>query len=384
MVYLDNAATTPVAPEVIEAMMEELKHYGNPSSKYYPEAVSAKKRLDQYRQTTANLFNADASNIIFNGGATEGNNHIIKGCFYTFPEKKHFITTNAEHKSVLETMKFLESQGAEVTYLPVSSKCTIDPEDLRNAIKEDTNLISIFFANNEVGSLNDIETLSTIAHEKGVLFHTDATQAVGKIEIDLKNKYKYVNFLTFSAHKIHGPKGAGAEYIGNNYLGNNAYGARIKLLPLLHGGDQEYKLRSGTQSMHNIAGISKACELIQNNLSHQIYLLKKKENDLINELNKAFTNRIIFFGDMKHKVPGIISFAINELNNEMFLSMYCEKLSLSTGSACSINEPSYVLNSMGYNNYTDNVLRISLSCSSEVDILQFISLLKEYLELYSL
>lgn len=379
MIYLDNAATTPVAPEVIEAMMEELKHYGNPSSKYYPEAVSAKKRLDQYRQTTADLFNADASNIIFNGGATEGNNHIIKGCFYTFPEKKHFITTNAEHKSVLETMKFLESQGAEVTYLPVSNKCTIDPEDLRNAIKEDTNLVSIFFANNEVGSLNDIETLSTIAHEKGVLFHTDATQAVGKVEIDLKNKYKHVDFLTFSAHKIHGPKGAGAEYIGNN-----EYGARIKLVPLLNGGDQEFKLRSGTQSMHNIAGVAKACKLLLVSDTSTFEIIKKIEENFVTELAQTFLDKIIFFGDFKHKIPGILSFAILGLNNEMFLANYCNQLSLSTGSACTINEPSFVLKAMGYEQFIHNVLRISFSPTTTLsDILNFSRLLSEYLELFS-
>ena len=379
MIYLDNAATTPVDPEVINAMMEELKFYGNPSSKFYPEAVSASERLKKYRETTANLFSCNPSNIIFNGGATEGNNHVIMGCFYSHPEKKHFITSNAEHKSVLETMKFIESLGAEVTYLPVSEKCTIEPEVLKNALREDTNLVSLFLANNEVGSMNDIPTLSTIAKKSGALFHTDATQAVGKVEINLTTDYKNVDFLTFSGHKIHGPKGVGALYIGNN-----EYGFRHKITPLLHGGDQEYKLRSGTQSMHNIAGLAKACELAKANLPVASAKLKELEDEFIKELKEAFPDQVRFFGDMEHKIPGLISFAVDGVNNEMFLANYCDKVSLSTGSACAIDEPSHVLKAMGFEEYTDKVLRISFDTHSSIHIKDFISLLENYLDFYSL
>lgn len=380
MIYLDNASTTPVAPEVIDAMVEELQHYGNPSSKFYPEALSAQARLKQYRETTANLFSCDPSNIIFNGGATEGNNHVIMGCFYAYPEKKHFITTNAEHKSVLETMKFIESLGAEVTYLPVSEKCTINPDDLAAAIKKDTNLVSIFFANNEVGSLNDVEILSTICREKGVLFHTDATQAVGKMDINLTSRrYENIDFLTFSGHKIHGPKGVGALY-----LGNNEYGVRHKLTPLLHGGDQEFKLRSGTQSMHNIAGLATACELLKNNIMTKPQALKELELEFIKALDTAFPKQVKFFGDLEHKIPGLLSFAIDGINNEMFLSNYCDKVSLSTGSACAINEPSHVLKAMGFKEYTNKVLRISFFDSSSFSLSQFINLLNDYLMLFSL
>lgn len=382
MIYLDNAATTPVDPEVINAMMEELKFYGNPSSKFYPEAVSASERLKKYRETTANLFSCNPSNIIFNGGATEGNNHVIMGCFYSHPEKKHFITSNAEHKSVLETMKFIESLGAEVTYLPVSDKCTIEPEVLKNALREDTNLVSLFLANNEVGSMNDIPTLSTIAKKSGALFHTDATQAVGKVDINLgdpNSNYKDVDFLTFSGHKIHGPKGVGALYIGNN-----EYGFRHKITPLLHGGDQEYKLRSGTQSMHNIAGLAKACELAKVNLPTVSTKLKELETQFITELKEAFPNQVEFFGDMEHKIPGLISFAVDGVNNEMFLANYCDKVSLSTGSACAINEPSHVLSAMGLYNYIDKVLRVSLDLSATNSTSQLIILLQEYLSLFRL
>ncbi|QEH67654.1 cysteine desulfurase family protein [Cellulosilyticum sp. WCF-2] len=378
MIYLDNASTTPVAPEVIDAMVEELQHYGNPSSKFYPEALSAQARLKKYRETTANLFSCDPSNIIFNAGATEGNNHVIMGCFYAYPEKRHFITTNAEHKSVLETMRFLESLGTEVTYLPVSEKCTINPDDLVAAIKEDTNLVSIFFANNEVGSLNDIEVLSTICKENNVLFHTDATQAVGKVDINLSTDYKNVDFLTFSGHKIHGPKGVGALYVGNN-----VYGVRHKLTPLLHGGDQEFKLRSGTQSMHNIAGLAKACELAKDHIFSMPSALRALELEFIDALNNTFPEQVKFFGSLEHKVPGILSFAIHGINNEMFLSNYCDKVALSTGSACAIGEPSYVLKAMGFEDYTDSVLRISVS-SLAIKINDFISLLNEYINLYTL
>lgn len=379
MIYLDNASTTPVDPQVIEAITNELQFFGNPSSKFYPEALSAQERLKKYREITANLFSCNSSNIIFNGGATEGNNHVIMGCFYAYPEKRHFITTNAEHKSVLETMKFIETLGAEVTYLPVSDKCTIDPKLLEDAIREDTNLVSLFFANNEVGSLNDIATLSKITHDKGVLFHTDATQAVGKVDINLSSTYENVDFLTFSAHKIHGPKGAGALYIGNN-----EYGFRHKLTPILHGGDQEYKLRSGTQSMHNIAGVAKACELAKENLPNVSSKLKELEDEFINELKAAFPDQVKFFGDMEHKIPGLISFAVDGVNNEMFLSNYCDKVSLSSGSACAINEPSHVLKAMGFEKYTNQVLRISFNLNFSMYSNPFISLLKNYLDLYSL
>lgn len=379
MIYLDNASTTPVAPEVIDAMVEELQHFGNPSSKFYPEALSAQARLKKYRETTANLFSCDPSNIIFNAGATEGNNHVIMGCFYAYPEKRHFITTNAEHKSVLETMRFLESLGAEVTYLPVSEKCTINPDDLVAAIKEDTNLVSIFFANNEVGSLNDIEVLSTICEENNVLFHTDATQTVGKVDINLSTDYKNVDFLTFSGHKIHGPKGVGALYIGNN-----EYGVRHKLTPLLHGGDQEFKLRSGTQSMHNIAGLAKACELAQANLITVPKALKALETEFINALNNAFPGQVKFFGDLEHKIPGLLSFAVEGINNEMFLSNYCDKAALSTGSACAIDEPSHVLRAMKLGEYTDQVLRVSFNTNFDKQLTKLILLINDYFTLFSL
>jgi len=378
MIYLDNAATTPVDPEVITAIVEELQFYGNPSSKFYPEALSAQERLKKYRETTANLFSCSPSNIIFNGGATEGNNHVIMGCFYAYPEKKHFITSNAEHKSVLETMKFIESLGAEVTYLPVSEKCTIDPEVLKSALREDTNLVSLFLANNEVSSMNDIPTLSTIAKEAGVLFHTDATQAVGKAEINLITDYKNVDFLTFSGHKIYGPKGVGALYVGQN-----EYGVRHKLTPLLHGGDQEYKLRSGTQSMHNIAGLAKACELAQANLPTVALKLRELEDEFIKELKDAFPDQVKFFGDMEHKIPGLISFAVEGINNEMFLSNYCDQVSLSTGSACTINEPSHVLKAMGFEKYTCSVLRASIPFNA-INLSTLITFLSEYIALFSI
>lgn len=380
MLYLDNAATTPVDSEVINAMIEELQHFGNPSSKFYPEALSAQERLKKYRETTADLFSCSPSNIIFNSGATEGNNHVIIGSFYANPAKKHFITSNAEHKSVLETMKFLETLGAEVTYLPVSEKCSISPKLLENTIRSDTNLVSLFFANNEVGTLNDIKELSALCKAKGALFHTDATQAVGKVDINLSTQYKDIDFLTFSAHKIHGPKGVGALYIGNN-----EYGFRSKLVPLLHGGDQEYKLRSGTQSMHNISGLAKACELIKKQLPTTSKQLQALETQLITGLQEAFPNQVKFFGDIQHKIPGLVSFALEGVNNEMFLSNYCDKVSLSTGSACAINEPSHVLSSMGYKEYTDKVLRVSFNIHiTTTNITDFILLLKDYLELFSL
>lgn len=376
MLYLDHASTTPVDPSVIQAMVDELQHYGNPSSKYYPEAVAAQQRLRQYRQTVADTFNTYANNIIFNSGATEGNNHVILGNFYANPNKKHFITTNAEHKSVLEAMKFIETLGAEVTYLPVSDKCTVTPEQVANAIKEDTNLVSIFFANNEVGSINPIKSIGDVCREHNVLFHTDATQAVGKISINLSSLP--IDFLTFSGHKIFGPKGVGALYIGNN-----DYGIRHKLTPLLHGGDQEFKARPGTQSMHNIAGLAKACELVPSHIEAYNTQVLETEKAFISELINTFDDKVILFGDQENKIPGLISFALEGLNNEMFLANYSNEVSLSTGSACAIDEPSHVLKAMGYSRYINKVLRISLPISS-YSFSPLIFFLTQYISIYSL
>lgn len=378
MIYLDYASTTPLDPEVTEAMIEYLRtSYGNPSSKYYPEAEEAKRTLQQCRQQVADFIGTEPQYIIFNGGATEGNNFVIKGIYNTFQHKgNHIITTKIEHKSVLEPFKFLETQGATVTYLSIDEKGHICLDELEKAIRPDTILVSIMWANNEIGTLNDIKDIGKICNEKNVLLHTDATQVAGKIKINVKEVP--VDFLTFSAHKLYGPKGVGAVYVGPDELG-----IRRKITPLLHGGDQEFKLRSGTHSMHNIVGLAKACEVAMRDFDKNMGHIKNLEKEFIDKLIEQFED-ITFNGDIENKVPGIVSFALPHMNNELFLNFYSHEYALSTGSACSLGEPSYVLKELGKEFIAANTLRISIGKSNDQTIISMVDVLKQYMDQYTL
>ena len=225
-------------------MIKYLKtEYGNPSSKYYPQAVSAQNALAESRAKVAELLNVTSEFIIFTSGASESNNFILKGVAEKYQLKgKHIITSKIEHKSVLETCKYLASKGFEITYLDVTKDGLIDIQQLENTIRKDTILVSIMWVNNEIGTINDLSEIVSICHSKGVLLHSDATQAVGKMDIDLKKIP--VDFLSFSSHKLYGPKGIGAAYLGPDELG-----IRHKLPALIHGGSQEFKMRGGTHEI---------------------------------------------------------------------------------------------------------------------------------------
>ena len=382
MIYLDNSATTPVDPEVLEAMLPYLKEeFGNPSSRHYTLAVNAEKAVEKAREQVAALINAKSNEIIFTSGASESNNFIIKGVadYMKYYEEKgnHIITSTVEHKSVLQTCKFLNGEvfnnnstksvasrfikkqaikkinrGFEVDFLSVNEYAQVNAEKFEKAIKANTILASFIYGNNEIGSLNDINTLGKIAKEKNVLFHTDATQVLGKIAIDVNTLP--VDFMSFSAHKLYAPKGVGAAYIRQNSLTN------YKITSLIHGGQQEFGYRAGTHGVHNIVGFGKACEIARRDMNQYM----KKIAELEVEAKKMILAKYPgteFLGDPVNKIPGVIGMLIPDIVNEMFIKDLADKVAISAGSACSISEPSYVISEINKKDKSSQFIRISLS-----------------------
>ena len=397
MIYLDNSATTPIDTEVKEAMLPYLaEEYGNPSSKYYLLAENAKKAVEESRAKLADLINADPDEIIFTSCASESNNLIIKGIAdykkYIEGKGNHIITSVTEHKSVLQTCEFLAGfenaimnkkmnrfrpgkrehrkidRGFQVSFLPVNEYGQVENEILENSIKESSILTSIIWGNNEIGTLNPIRSLAKLCKFKGVLFHSDATQVLGKVKIDVKETP--VDFLSFSAHKLYGPKGIGACYIQKD-----KYGLKPSLTALIHGGSQEYGYRAGTLCVHNIVGFGKAAEIAKRDMDSYIPEIIKHELILKEQLIKAIPN-IVFNGHPDEKIPGVLSISIPGVNNELLIKKLKDKVSISTGSACSADEPSYVLQAIGQETATRDTIRLSLSKNSTfLDVSAFISLL---------
>ncbi|GAA0121959.1 cysteine desulfurase NifS [Clostridium faecium] len=382
MIYLDNSSTTPIDPEVLEAMLPYLKEeYGNPSSRYYTLAVNAEKAVEKAREQVANLINAESKEIIFTSGASESNNFIIKGVAdykkYYEESGNHIITSTVEHKSVLQTCKFLNgdvfwnkseksiasqflkkkstakkvNRGYEVSFLPVNKYAQVKKNTFKNSIKENTILASFIWGNNEIGSLNDIENLCAIAKEKKILFHSDATQVLGKVDVDVKKIP--VDFLSVSAHKIYGPKGIGAAFIRQNSLSD------YKMTSLIHGGLQEKGYRAGTSAVHNIVGFGKACEIAKRDMKKYM----KKISDLEIETKKMFTEKypgVEFLGDPNNHIPGVIGMLIPGIINDMMIKDLADKVAISSGSACGIGEPSYVIEEIGLGNRSSNFVRVTL------------------------
>ena len=389
MIYLDNSATTPIDPEVLDAMLPYLKEeYGNPSSRHYTLAVNADKAVEKARSQVANLINADPKEIIFTSGASESNNFIIKGVadYMKYYENKgnHIITSTVEHKSVLQTCKFLNGdvynnketnvatskflkkkpsikkidRGFNVSFLPVNNFGKIENSTFENAINDETILASFIWGNNEIGTLNDIKTLSNIAKSKNILFHSDGTQVLGKIDIDVKEIP--VDFLSFSAHKIYGPKGIGAAFIRQN---NNL--SPFKLTSLIHGGQQEFGYRAGTSPVHNIVGFGKACEIAKRDMKEYISKISKLELEVKNILLKKYPG-IEFLGDPENHIPGVIGMLIPGIVNEMLIKELADKVAISAGSACGIGEPSYVVKEVTGCSINNNFIRISLNKSTSL------------------
>ncbi len=387
MIYLDNSSTTPVDPEVLEAMLPYLKEeFGNPSSRHYTLAVNAEKAVEKAREQVAALINAKSDEIIFTSGASESNNFIIKGVadYMKYYEEKgnHIITSTVEHKSVLQTCKFLNGEvfnnnptksvasrfikkqaikkvdrGFEVNFLPVNEYGQVNAENFEKAIKNNTILASFIYGNNEIGSLNDINSLGTIAKEKNILLHTDATQVLGKIDIDVNTLP--VDFMSFSAHKLYGPKGVGAAFIRQNILPS------YKMTSLIHGGQQEFGYRAGTHGVHNIVGFGKACEIAKRDMNEYM----KKIADLEVEAKKMILAKYPgteFLGDPVNKIPGVIGMLIPGIVNEMFIKDLADKVAISAGSACGISEPSYVIKEIGKQIISSSFIRITLSKLSKL------------------
>ncbi|MBY6036643.1 aminotransferase class V-fold PLP-dependent enzyme [Fictibacillus nanhaiensis] len=370
MLYLDNSATTQIHPEVKDAMLPYLlEEYGNPSSKYYSLAENAKKAVETARDQVANLLGCKTDEIVFTSGSTEGNNMILKGIAdYYGTENKHIITTKVEHPSVLETCRYLETKGFDITYLDVDRFGRIDLDNFEIIINEKPPiLVSILWGNNEIGSLNPIRKIGELCQKYNIRFHTDATQVVGKVKFKF-NKFDGLNFLTCSAHKFHGPKGVGVVVLKKDHLGLKA-----KITPLLHGGSQENGYRSGTLAVHNIVGMGKAAELANKKIDKNIDHILAIESSLINILSNKFHENIKFNNDFNDKLPGILSVQFLGINNEILVKQLAPIIAVSTGSACSSAKPSHVLLEIGLSiNDVRNTIRFSCSSttkSHDLDVL---------------
>lgn len=382
MIYFDNSATSPVDPEVMEAMLPYLKEeYGNPSSKYYCKAVNAYNAVEEARKWVSKLLGAKPEEIIFTSGATESTNFIIKGYLdyrrYYGDGRNHVITSVAEHKATLNTCKYLNGElysnndptislfgekkrvdrGYEATFVDVSETGEILLESIAAAIKPNTALVSLIYVNNEIGTISDVKSIAEICHQNDIGFHSDLTQAVGKRQINVHDMQ--LDYASCSAHKIYGPKGIGAAFVKSD-----AYGI-APITAFMHGGEQEYGFRGGTLAVHNIVGFGKAAEIAMRDA-------KKNESQLIN-LDRLLIEGIKTIPFLRltnpseNRMPGIVSIIVEktDFNNERFIKKVSEQVALSTGSACSAGEPSYVIKALGLEDKTSKVLRVTINKFTE-------------------
>jgi cysteine desulfurase len=339
-IYLDYSATTPVDPRVVDQMVPWLyENFGNPASRSHAFGWEAEEAVENARNEVAKLINADPREIVWTSGATESNNLAIKGAanFYS-ARGKHIITVKTEHKAVLDTCRELERQGFEVTYLDVRDDGLLDLDVFKAALRPDTVLVSVMFVNNEIGVIQDIETIGEICREKGIIFHVDAAQATGKVEIDLQ-KLK-VDLMSFSAHKTYGPKGIGAMYVRRK--------PRIRIEAQMHGGGHERGFRSGTLATHQIVGMGEAFRLAREDMAtenERIRMLRDRLWAGLSQIEETYLN-----GSMEHRVPHNLNVSFNYVEGESLI-MAIKELAVSSGSACTSAslEPSYVLRALGRN-----------------------------------
>lgn len=336
--YFDNAATTRVKEEVLKEMLPYFnERYGNPSSLYSIGRIS-KKAIEEARKKVASLLNCQANEIYFTGCGSESDNTIIKGIAYSQRKKgKHIITSQIEHPAVLHTCQMLERQGFEVTYLKVNKEGIINIEELRNSIRNDTILISIMFANNEIGSLQPIEIIAKIAKMYNIIFHTDAVQACGNVPIDVRKMG--IDCLSLSGHKLYAPKGVGALYVRNG----------IEFEKFMDGGHQEKNKRAGTENVAGIVGLGKACELANINLKEHMQHLKELRDYFITQVQEKIEGAVLN-GGMERRLPGNANFAFPSVDGEaLLLNLDAKGICASAGSACTSGSsaPSHVLASIG-------------------------------------
>jgi cysteine desulfurase len=339
-IYMDNHATTPMDPRVLEAMLPYFTDtFGNAASRNHSFGWSAEEAVENARAQVARLVNADPKEIVFTSGATESDNLAIKGVAEMYREKgDHIITSVVEHKAVLDTCKRLEKDGYQVTYLPVDDMGLVRIEDLQDAITDKTILISIMYANNEIGVINPIAEIGRIAHERGILFHTDAVQGVGKIPTDVQAMN--VDLLSLTAHKIYGPKGCGALYVRKK-------GPRVRLTPQMDGGGHERGMRSGTLNVPGIVGLGKACEICLNEMTEESKRLTALRDKMIREITTQLPDAYLN-GHPTQRLPHNVNISYAYVEGESLL-MGLKEVALSSGSACTSAslEPSYVLKSLG-------------------------------------
>ena len=340
-IYLDNHATTPMDPRVLESMLPYFtEKFGNAASRNHAFGWEAEEGVETARKQIAKLIHADAKEIVFTSGATDSNNLALKGVVEMYHEKgDHIITSSTEHRAVLDTAKTLETKrGVKVTYLPVDKFGMVNPEDVRNAITDKTILISVMFANNEIGTINPIKAIGKIAKEKGILFHCDATQGVGKVPIDVQEMG--IDLMSFSAHKIYGPKGIGALYVRKK-------NPRVRIAAQMDGGGHERGMRSGTLPVPLIVGFGKACELCEQEMAADAARLSVMRDRLHATITKALED-VYLNGHPTERLPHNLNVSFAYVEGESLL-MGCKEIALSSGSACTSAtlEPSYVLRALG-------------------------------------
>lgn len=353
-VYLDNNATTPVDPKVLEAMMPYFtQHFGNAASRSHAYGWEAEEAVDYARGQVAKLIGAEPKEIIFTSGATESDNLAIKGVFESYASKgNHIITCATEHKAVLDTCKHLEKLGAEVTYLPVQSDGLIDLKKLEAAIKQTTVLVAIMYANNETGVIQPVKEISAITKRKGILFFSDATQAVGKIPVNVIEDG--IDLMAFSAHKIYGPKGVGALYVRRK-------NPRVRIIAQMDGGGHEKGMRSGTLNVPGIAGLGQACETCRLNMNEdakRIKILRDKLENALLQLEETQLN-----GNKENRLPHVSNISFKYVESEGLMLGCNKNIAVSSGSACTSAsvEPSHVLKAMGLDDdLAHSTLRFSL------------------------
>lgn len=362
-IYLDNAATTSLKSEVLEEMMPILKeNYGNPSS-IYSIGRNARKEVEKSRQTVAEILGANPNEIFFTSGGTESDNWAIRGVAFAQLRKgkNHIITSKIEHHAVLHTVKELEKEGFEATYLDVDKNGFVNPEDVKAAITEKTALVTVMYANNEIGTIQKISEIGKVCHEKGVIFHTDAVQAVGHLEINVKEQN--IDLLSLSGHKFHGPKGVGALYIKKG----------VRILNLMQGGAQESNKRPGTENVAGIVGLAKALEISVQNRQKKNKELEKKRDFLINELLKIKRSRLN--GDRSERLPGNVNISFEGIEGEsLLLLLDAAGICASSGSACTSGslDPSHVLLAIGLvHEVAHGSLRLSLDESTTMEELEY-------------
>jgi cysteine desulfurase len=338
-IYLDNNATTPLDPRVLEAMLPYFtSKFGNAASRNHAFGWVAEEGVDYAREQAAKLIGCTEKEIIFTSGATEADNLGIKGVFEMYSDKgNHIITATTEHKAVLDTCKHLEKLGAKVTYLKVKEDGLIDLQELEAAMTEQTILVTIMYGNNEIGVVQPVKEISAIAHKFGALFMTDATQAVGKIPVDVNADG--IDLMAFSAHKMYGPKGVGVLYVRRK-------NPRVKVTAQIDGGGHERGMRSGTLNVPGIVGLGKACELCRLEMDEEAKRLSKLRDKLeasLSQMEESYVN-----GNVEHRLPHVANISFKYVEGEG-LMMAMKDLAVSSGSACTSAslEPSYVLKSLG-------------------------------------